>query len=78
MTELSRALQDRVECAYGLEDRAAAEELLLAYDSPNDPGGVERVRHAMLTGAKGDLDELRILLDAARTDYRDVLWWTGG
>jgi hypothetical protein len=31
----------------------------------------------MLTGAKGDLDELRILLEAARKDYRDVLYWTG-
>jgi hypothetical protein len=60
--------------------RAEAERLLLAYESdhPNDSEGTARVRHAMLAGAKGDLDELRILLDAARTDYRDVLYWTGG
>jgi hypothetical protein len=77
MAELSPRLRERVEREYAPEDRAAAEQALLAYEAPGDPGGAERVRHAMLNGAKGKLAELRILAEAARRDYRDVLYWTG-
>jgi hypothetical protein len=74
MTELSHRLRERVEREYDAADRAAAERALLAYRSVDD----ERVRHAMLNGAEGNLQELRILAEAAQRDYRDVLWWTGG
>jgi hypothetical protein len=78
MTELSHSLRERVEREYAPAERPAAEHALLAYDSFDDPGGSERVRHAMLNGAEGSLEELRILAEAAQRDYRDVLWWTGG
>ena len=76
MAELSPRLRERVEREYPPEDRAAAEEALLSYEAPADVGGGERVRHAMLNGAKGKLAELRILAEAAQRDYRDVLYWT--
>lgn len=77
MTGLSHSLRERVEREYAPAERAAAEHALLAYASLNDSGGSERVRHAMLNGAEGSLKELLILSEAAQTDYRDVLWWTG-
>ena len=77
MDELSQRLRERVEREYAPGDRAAAERVLLGYESAHDAEGTERVRHAMLTGAQGDLNELQILREAARKDYRDVLWWTG-
>ena len=78
MGELSPNLRERVQREFEPGDQAAAQRALLAYESPGDEEGAERVRHAMLKGARGDLRELRILSDAARLDYRDVLWWTDG
>jgi hypothetical protein len=79
MACLTPDLLDRVRRDFLKAEQEEAERLLLGYESdyPNDAEGSARVRHAMLSGAKGDLDELRILLDAARKDYRDVLYWTG-
>ena len=80
MNGLDPDLRNRVSSDFPPSARDEAERLLLAYESdhPKDSAGTARVRHAMLTGAKGDLDELRILLAAAQTDYRDVLYWTDG
>jgi hypothetical protein len=79
MDRLTPDLLDRVRRDFLPAEQQEAERLLLGYESdyPNDSQGSARVRHAMVTGAKGDLDELRILLEAARKDYRDVLYWTG-
>ena len=80
MDGLDPDLRNRVASDFAPAERDEAERLLLAYESdyPDDSAGTARVRHAMLTGAKGDLGELRILLAAAQADYRDVLYWTGG
>jgi hypothetical protein len=79
MDHLTPDLLDRVRRDFLPAEQQEAERLLLGYESdyPDDAQGSARVRHAMLTGAKGDLDDLRILLEAARRDYRDVLYWTG-
>ena len=77
MTTLSQRVQERVEREFTPGDRDAAKGVLLSYVAVSDEEGTERVRHAMLTGAGGDLRELRILAAAARKDYRDVLYWTG-
>jgi hypothetical protein len=76
---LTPDLLDRVRRDFLPTEHEEAGRLLLGYelDQSDDPEGVARVRHAMLTGARGDLYELRILLEAARKDYRDVLYWTG-
>jgi len=76
--KLSEALRQRIRSEFPPDQRKEVEQALLAYDDPDDTGGVERVRHAILKGARGDLDEVRNLASAARMDYRDVLWWTDG
>lgn len=43
----------------------------MTYDGPEP----ERVRRAIVALARGDRKELQVLLRAAKTDYRDVLWW---
>lgn len=47
------------------------EALLLTYTGPEP----ERVRRAIVSLAGGRGDELRTLVTAAQTDYRDVLCW---
>jgi len=76
---LTPDLLDRVRRDFPSAEQEEAGRLLLGYEleQSSDPEGVARVRHAMLTGAGGELYELRILLEAARKDYRDVLYWTG-
>lgn len=49
--------------------RGRVRAMLASYDGP----GQERVRRAIVALADGDEDELRILVEVARTDYRDVL-----
>ena len=73
---LTPELRDRVARDFPPGEQEEAERLLLGYESdyPGNAEGSARVRHAMLTGARGDLRELRVLLEAARTDYRDVLY----
>jgi hypothetical protein len=36
---------------------------------------IERVQHAILELARGDVEELETLVRAAVVDYRDVLYW---
>jgi hypothetical protein len=76
---LTPDLVDRVRRDFPPAEQEEVERLLFGYESDysGDPEGVARVRHAMLTGARGDLHEHRILLEAARKDYRDILYWTG-
>ncbi|MFC7545043.1 hypothetical protein [Plantactinospora sp. GCM10030261] len=38
----------------------------------------ERVLHAILDLAEGDWRRVRTLGQAAREDWRDVLWWASG
>lgn len=45
--------------------------LLLSYSGPEP----DRVRTAIATLAKDDLQKMEHYLDRARQDYRDVLWW---
>ncbi len=51
--------------------RRRINDLLAGYDGTSP----ERVRAAIRRLADGDEAEVRVLLDAARTDYRDVLFW---
>ena len=79
MDDLTPDLRERVRRDFAPADRKEAERLLRSYaPDDDDPEGAARVRRAMLMGAAGDLGELKILRDAARTDHRDVLYWTGG
>ena len=55
-------------------DDAIAEvaQLLAQYTGPEST----RVKRSILTLAAGDMFRLQHYLDAAMTDYRDVLYWS--
>ncbi len=38
-------------------------------------GEPERLQHAVLNLARGDLGELKAMANHTEIDYRDVLWW---
>ncbi|HVW82157.1 MAG TPA: hypothetical protein VHB69_14590 [Mycobacteriales bacterium] len=64
---------DAVRATYGSRaDEALA--LLERYGDEPWHREVDRVRRAVLTLAAGDLDKLRLRVETARRDYRDVLF----
>jgi hypothetical protein len=56
-------------------DRAEARRLLSTYGEAEHEVEVVRVRLALLKLSAGSLDELGVMIDAAKVDYRDVLAW---
>ncbi len=56
--------------------RAAVLDLLDQYGSEPHHRERERVHLAIVELSRGSLDELRRLMDYAKRDYRDVLYWT--
>ncbi len=52
-------------------------DLLSEYGDEDWHKEPDRVHRAILRLSEGDLEELKHLLAAAKTDYRDVLWWSG-
>ena len=63
----------RVAASFPPEQRAEARAVLDGY-APSESGG-ERVQLACLWLAQGDLARLRWLVEQARADSRDVLYW---
>jgi hypothetical protein len=61
----------RIAQAFAAAERAAVIELLESYRGP-EPA---RVVRDILQLSRGSLDEARKYLQAAQTDYRDVLYW---
>jgi hypothetical protein len=61
---------------YSGADRDAAAALLPREDELPLQPPYERVLLAILTLARGDLGRLRHYADSARSDWRDVLYWT--
>jgi hypothetical protein len=56
-------------------DRETVLELLDRYGTgPSEPER-ERVQWAVLQQSNGELDRVRRLIEAAKQDHRDVLWW---
>lgn len=55
------------------EDTQAARSLVLGYGSEDWHRETDRVRIAALKLANGDLARLRVAIDTAKADYRDVL-----
>jgi hypothetical protein len=73
---LSAKILARVAAEFDATDRAEVERLLLHYmDERQDP---DRIRNAVLDLAKGDAEEVRNYVEAARSDFRDVLYWAYG
>jgi len=59
------------ECS--LQDQESAIEIVESYDGLEG----DRVKEAISRLASGSLDGLRHFLEAAKKDYRDVLYWSG-
>lgn len=56
-------------------ERERALELLMRYGSEPKDKDVDRVRHAILKLSHGDIHRLNRLVNSARQDHEDVLWW---
>lgn len=65
---------DALRAAYG-DDTDEAVALLMTYGEDPADRDVDRVRDAVLRLSAGDLMRLRHNIAAARSDYRDVLFW---
>lgn len=56
-------------------ERARALELVRRYGAEPKDKEVERVRRAILKLSHGDIHRLNRLVNSARQDHEDVLWW---
>jgi len=72
---LSKPVTEKVAQLFANDDRTEVMELLAAYGEQSHEREPERVRLAILKLSGGDEAEVRRLVEAARQDYRDVLWW---
>lgn len=68
---LEQRTLDHIAKKFPAEKQAAVIELLNGYAGPEAP----RVVRDILLLSKGSLASVRQYLEAARTDYRDVLYW---
>lgn len=71
MDQVERAMQE----AFPNADRAEARRILDEYGKAAHEREVDRVRLDILALCQGDLAKLRVLVDRATRDYRDVLYW---
>ena len=73
---LSLAVEWRVEKMWPREeDRRRVREELLRYGRESYESGSERVRLAILKISGDDVEAVRVNVDTAKRDYRDVLVW---
>lgn len=70
------SVQARIHADYTSADRQTATALLPHEDELPLTPPYESVLLAILTLAQGDLDALRHYADSARSDWRDVLYWS--
>ena len=68
---MEQRILERVSQEFQDSDRDAVAQLLESYVGPES----DRVRWDMLELSKGDVDKVREYIQAAQTDYRDVLYW---
>lgn len=84
MLRLSEPTTARVRALFSPEDLGRAIRLLeedcganLPFCESATPESAERIRFAALKLSRGDLGELRSIVEHARIDWRDVLVWAG-
>jgi hypothetical protein len=69
--EMEQRILERVSREFKDSDRETVVELLESYAGPE----TDRVRWDILELSKGGVDNVRQYMQAAQTDYRDVLYW---
>jgi len=62
---------ERIARDFSVSDQASVIELLSSYSGPESG----RVTWDILELSKGSLEKIRQYVQAAQTDYRDVLYW---
>jgi hypothetical protein len=84
VAELSEATWERLRTLFPPQHQEEAARLLadecgnnLPFCEDFSPVGLERIRFAVLKLSGGDMEELRISIEAAQGDWRDVLMWSG-
>ena len=68
---MERRILERVSREFQDSDRDAVVHLLESYVGPE----TDRVRWDILELSKGNVEKIREYIQAAQTDYRDVLYW---
>jgi ABC-type siderophore export system fused ATPase/permease subunit len=84
VTSLNVEVRERLEILFSQADWAEAERLLVEECSENLPlmsddntRLIERIRFAVLKLSEGQMDLLRMSIDDAKLDWRDVLLFAG-
>jgi len=84
MLRLSDPTTARVRASFASDEQEAAVRLLeedcganLPFCESAMPKSAERIRFAALKLSRGDLGELRSIIEHAKIDWRDVLVWAG-
>jgi len=68
---MEQRILERVSREFQDSDQAAVVQLLESYVGPES----DRVRWDILELSKDNVDKVREYIQAAQTDYRDVLYW---
>lgn len=74
---LSDRLITAVRCAFSEDKQSRVLDMLLRYGIEPHEQEQERVRLALVKLSAGDTDKLAALIDNAKMDSRDILWWAG-
>jgi hypothetical protein len=81
MAPLSERVEKRIEWLFSPDDRERVRTILVEECGENVPGwrmaDLERLRIAVLKLSGGKVDKLRIAVDTAKIDFRDVLMAAG-
>jgi hypothetical protein len=68
---MEQRILERVNREFEAAEHEAVLQLLTGYSGPES----DRVRWDILELSKGKIDKLREFVDAAKKDYRDLLYW---
>ncbi len=69
------SIEDIIKKDYIEAERDRAQELVMRYGEGPREKEVDRVRRAVLKLSHGDIHRLNRLINSAKQDYEDVLWW---
>ena len=73
--KLPQSITERVDREFAEGDRIVVKELLSTYGEDSSEEGRERIIRDILTLAKGDRKQVEELVERARRDYRDIIFW---
>jgi len=75
LVKLPQSITERVDREFAEGDRIVVKELLSTYGEDSSEEGRERIIRDILTLAKGDRKQVEELVERARRDYRDIIFW---